>query len=108
MLADYESLLLRYSKEYCTVDHRNATTAALADFFSPGTFESAAFHNSQRFELGSLAGRLLSSSYAPKAGEEGHDPMIWELRKLFELHPENGLVEFLYKTEVYFGRLADS
>ncbi len=103
-LRDYESLLLRYCRDYSAVDHRKAASDRISPFFSPAPFESATFDSRQRFDLDSLIGRLLSSSYAPNPGEQDHEALMNELRRLFDLHQQAGGVEFLYKTEVYFGR----
>jgi hypothetical protein len=61
------------------------------------------FDNKQVFDFEGLKGRLLSSSYAPLPGHPSHAPMMERLRQIFEKHQRDGLVEFLYKTHVYFG-----
>jgi hypothetical protein len=53
-----------------------------------------------------LRGRLLSSSYAPAAGDPRHEPMMAELRAIFDRHQQDGKVTFEYDTQVYWGRLA--
>lgn len=60
--------------------------------------------NEQVFDYDGLEGRLLSS-YAPKAGHPEHDPMIRELRDLFEVHREDGVVRFGYVTRLFVGTL---
>ncbi len=104
-LAAYEELLKRYAKEYSAVDHRNVSAEAVAAFFAPSHSEFASFHNSQQFEFEGLAGRLLSSSYAPNSDDPNHAPMMQDLRRLFDERQKDGKVEFLYRTEVYCGRL---
>ena len=61
--------------------------------------------NSQRFDFEGVAGRLLSSSYAPQAGDPRHGPMMEELRRTFDATSEDGTVEILYETQVYYGTL---
>ena len=102
-LVAYERLLTRCANDYRAVDHRNITIEAIADFFAPASFESASFRNSQRFNFQGLAGRLMSSSYAPSESEARHAEMMEQLRRIFSEHQSAGKVEFLYRTVVYFG-----
>jgi SAM-dependent methyltransferase len=104
-LRAYEELLLRYGTDYAEVRHER-TTATLHTFFAPKPFESRVFDYRQAFDYEGLAGRLLSSSYTPAPGEPNHEPMLRELRKVFDTYQKSGKVEFDYKTRVYFGRLA--
>ncbi|MBX7207856.1 MAG: class I SAM-dependent methyltransferase [Verrucomicrobiaceae bacterium] len=103
-LRDYEQLLLNFAPDYAQVRHENVDAEALTSFFTDGVFEKHAFANQQSFDFAGLRGRLLSSSYAPAEGHPLHDPMIQELRRLFEAHEQNGTVDFLYATEVFIGR----
>jgi hypothetical protein len=48
---------------------------------------------------------MLSASYAPQVGELNYDPMLTQLREVFEANQTNGKVTFDYDTEVYYGRL---
>ena len=52
-----------------------------------------------------LEGRLLSSSYAPRPGHPEHEPMLKELRALFERYQCNGEIVFPYETRVYFAQI---
>jgi SAM-dependent methyltransferase len=104
-LAAYEELLKRHSGEYAQVDHRSVTHEAVVRFFAPASVESAAFPNRQQFDFAGLSGRLMSSSYSPARGEPAYDPMMEELRRIFDGYQNNGIVEFLYRTEVHFGKL---
>ena len=56
--------------------------------------------NSQVFNLEGLKGRLMSSSYFPKEGAE-HNRLIKEAEELFKEHEKNGMIHFLYYTNVY-------
>ena len=108
-LAAYERLLQEYGTDYEQVRHRAAAdaadTAALREFFAPHGYEMAAFTNRQVFDFEGLHGRLLSSSYAPVAGQPGHDAMLQALRSLFEEHQTDGVVTLEYDTRVYDGRI---
>ncbi len=74
-------------------------------FFGPGGYARASFENVQLFDLEGLRGRLLSSSYAPLAGQPGHEEMLAQLRRIFEAHQQEGVVAFEYDTNVYYGRV---
>lgn len=105
-LTAYEELLREYGTDYATLRHRDTgDAAALAEFFAPGGYALAAFENAQVFDFEGLRGRLLSSSYAPVAGQPGHDAMLEALRAIFETYQSNGTVTFEYDTKVYYGRI---
>jgi SAM-dependent methyltransferase len=102
-LRDYEALLLEYGTDYNTVRHETIDSRVLDGFFSGG-YALHSFVNQQVFDYESLRGRLLSSSYAPAAGQPRHKEMITELERIFALHQQNGTVSIDYATEVYLGR----
>jgi hypothetical protein len=64
------------------------------------------FPNAQVFDLAGLQGRLLSSSYAPNAGQAGHEAMMAAVNELHARHQVEGRVTFLYATKVYLGRMS--
>ena len=103
-LRDYEQLLLTYGTDYEDVRHER-TTDSVNDFFDPAPYEERVFANRQVFDYSGLEGRLLSSSYAPGPGHPKHEPMLRELRSIFDSRAVAGQVAFDYKTRVYFGRL---
>jgi ubiquinone/menaquinone biosynthesis C-methylase UbiE len=103
-LRDYEQLLLTFGTDYEDVRHER-TTDSVNEFFDPFPYQERVFAMRQEFDYAGLEGRLLSSSYAPGPDHPEHEPMLKELRHLFEQHVENGIVGFDYKTRVYFGKL---
>jgi len=103
-LRDYEQLLLTYGTDYEDVRHER-TTDSVSEFFDPTPYQERVFPMWQEFDYEGLEGRLLSSSYAPGPGHPKHEPMLKELRHIFELHIRSGRVRFDYKTRVYFGQL---
>ncbi len=103
-LVAYEAMLHRWSPDYAHVNHRNIGIATIAPFFAPGAVERFAFPSRQVFDFAGLRGRLLSSSYAPAPGHPNHEPMLAELREIFDAHHDAGKVRFEYETEVYVGR----
>jgi len=103
-LRDYEQLLLTFGTDYEDVRHER-TTDSVNEFFDPLPYEERVFAMRQEFDYAGLEGRLQSSSYAPGPGHPKHEPMLRELRHIFQQHVENGIVGFDYKTRVYFGKL---
>jgi hypothetical protein len=105
-LREYEALLQRFALDYKKISAGWADDEAIGRFFAPGGFEVQRLENLQVADFHGLRGRLLSSSYAPPAGHPQHDPMMAELRRIFDLHKRAGEVAFEYDTRVYWGRLA--
>lgn len=106
-LLDYEQLLLTYGTDYKEVRHER-TTAIIHEFFAPALADERVFDLRQRFDYQGLAGRLLSSSYAPLEGHPSHAPMMQELERIFRAHATDNVVEFEYNTRVYYGRLGEA
>ena len=101
---DYEELLLTYGTDYKEVRHER-TQAVIDTFFAPSRHDSRTLEMRQVVDFDGLRGRLLSSSYTPPPGHPNHEPMLDELRRIFDVHQENGLVSLDYDTRVYYGRL---
>jgi SAM-dependent methyltransferase len=104
LLEEYEALLQRYAPAYAAGPRREMAPEELAAFFLPGSIARNSFPNLQHFDLDGLTGRLLSSSYAPEAGQPGHEPMLQELREIFDAHQADGRVTFAYDTQLIAGR----
>jgi SAM-dependent methyltransferase len=103
-LIAYEKLLLEYGTDYNEVRHER-TTDTIQEFFAPSTFEARVFPLQQVFDYAGLEGRLLSSSYAPAPAHPRCQPMLAELRRLFDAHNVRGQVTVDYNTRVYYSRL---
>lgn len=103
-LRAYEQLLLTYGTDYQEVRHER-TTAEIDAFFFPSKFQERVFHLTQEFDYTGLEGRLLSSSYTPQKTDARYEPMLRELRRIFEGHQAEGKVRVEYDTRVYYGRL---
>ncbi|WP_109480655.1 class I SAM-dependent methyltransferase [Paraburkholderia sp. C35] len=106
-LADYEALLQRFGVDYQAVSERYGDDESMTAWFGDGFTHQARFPNAQRLDFEGLKGRLLSSSYAPKAGHPDHQPMLNALRELFDRTADCGTVEFAYETRVYVGHAQD-
>jgi SAM-dependent methyltransferase len=103
-LADYEALVRRHAPEYDQVAGSRADERRMREFFGAPP-ELATFPNQQRFTYAGLRGRLMSSSYAPEAGDPQHEPLLAGLRRVFQQHAHAGTVVFPYVTLVYFAPL---
>ena len=103
-LAEYEQLLQTYGTDYAKVDHKQIDGAVLREFFRQDPLRKS-FPAFQQFDLASLRGRLLSSSYVPDAGQPRHIEMLEALQTLFDKHQEGGKVVFEYDTILYYSRL---
>jgi len=103
-LRDYEQLLLTYGTDYKEVRHEY-TTVKIHEFFAPALSEERVFSLCQQFDYEGLAGRLLSSSYAPLEGHPSYEPMMQELQRIFRAHARDNTVDFEYKTRVFYGHL---
>lgn len=102
-LCEYEELLLRYATDYKEVRHEHTV---VANFFVPRPFQERTFELRQEFDYDGVKGRLLSSSYAPPAEHPNHEPMLRDLRRIFESRQQDGRVFFNYVTHLYYGHLA--
>lgn len=104
-LRAYEAMLLAHGTDYQEVRHER-TTAEISSFFAPSPHQEQVFELVQEFDYPALEGRLLSSSYTPQPGHPNYEPMLNELRRIFETHQVKGCVSFEYDTRVYYGKLA--
>lgn len=102
-LEAYDKLLRTYGIDYERVGHKNITEEALAGFFLPGEMRAARFPSGQLLDFEALSGRMRSSSYVPQPGHPNFEPMMAELRDIFDRCKEKGLVSFDYETEVFWG-----
>jgi ubiquinone/menaquinone biosynthesis C-methylase UbiE len=103
-LREFERLLIRYGTDYESVRHER-TTQEIENFFAPSPFQLRTFDYQQEFDYPALEGRLLSSSYTPQSDDVAYEPMLKELRQIFDAHQTNGRVAFEYNTLVYYGQL---
>ncbi|MEX2283907.1 MAG: class I SAM-dependent methyltransferase [Gemmatimonadota bacterium] len=104
-LKAYEGLLDRFGTDYQRVRHDRMDETVFADFFQ-SAFKLCTMPNAQEFDYVGLSGRLLSSSYTPGPTDARRQPMLEELRRIFDAHQRNDVVRFEYVTEVVIGRLA--
>lgn len=102
---EYEGLLVRFSTDYTRVRETYPEAAAMQQFFGERNFHSAEVLNFQEFDFDGLAGRLRSSSYAPREDHANYGPMMSELERIFDENQVDGRVRMSYTTQIYFGQL---
>lgn len=104
LMAAYQDLVVRYGTDYSEVRHE-VVSCNLDDFYAPGVCKCARFDFQQIFDFEGFKGRLLSASYAPEPGHPNYDPMLRDLKQVFDAHQKDKRVVFDYETELYYGRL---
>ncbi len=100
---EYEQMMRDLIPEYHKVTQKNIDTANITAFLAPRAVEIVSLTNQQIFNLEELKGRLLSSSYAPKEGDERYVEVMQALEQIFEKYQEDGTVVFRYDTKLYIG-----
>jgi SAM-dependent methyltransferase len=105
-LREYEALLQQYGTDYNQINHRNVeeNPETIPAFFG-GPYKIARFDNVQVFDFAGVRGRLESSSYVPEKDHPNYQPMLAELRRIFDSHEKNGTVDVEYDTRLFFGQL---
>jgi SAM-dependent methyltransferase len=100
----YEQLLLTKANGYTRVDHRQLTFDQISEAFAaaPKLIE---LENAQVMDFELLKARVASSSYVPPVGDPRHEPLMIELRKLFDRMASDGVVKIEYRTQLYLGRV---
>ena len=105
LMRAYHKLLLAYGLDYRAVSHSNVGDNDIEAFYQ-GRYKQADFENSQTFDFEGFKGRLLSASYAPGPASLDYEPMVAELRAIFDAYQADGFVAFPYRTQVYYGQLS--
>src|SRR5215203_304236 len=103
-LRAYEELLKKYGTDYEKVRHDNIDPEILQDFFQT-EFARETFLNVQTLDFKGLKGRLLSSSYMPSETDSRFEPMVADVHRLFEKYAEQGKIQILYSTNIFYARL---
>lgn len=102
----YEQFLLEFGIDYESVKNQHVGRKRLAPFFAPAEMKCAVFPNSQALTGEGFEGRILSSSYIPRPGDERFHRMHSELQKLFDKHQSAGVVTVEYDCVVCYGQFA--
>lgn len=103
----YEALLVEHGgEEYARVRHRHAHHDLVAAFFGHAAYRELKFDNPTQLDFDTLAQRLDSASYVPKADTPAYAPMLAALRRLFDATQHDGRVAMAYETRLFCGDIA--
>jgi hypothetical protein len=103
----YEALLVEHGgAEYARVRHRHAHHDLVAGFFGHAGYRELRFANPTQLDFDTLAQRLNSASYVPKADTPAYSPMMAALRRLFDATQHGGRVAMVYETRLFCGEIA--
>jgi SAM-dependent methyltransferase len=100
----YERMIEQWSVDYDAVKERDLSESEVREFFAPHAPVKSELPNFQSFDFEGALGRLMSSSYAPQQGHAKYEPIVAEMRRIFDEHQREGRVRFEYRTAVYAGR----
>jgi SAM-dependent methyltransferase len=103
-LIEYENHLKKFGKDYEKVRHDQIDEGVLSNFFQ-SEFRRKTFLNVQTLDFEGLKGRMLSASYMPSETDALFEPMTRELKSLFENHAENGKIQILYNSNIFFTQI---
>ena len=82
-LINYENHLKKFGTDYEKVRHDKIDEKILSDFFQ-SDFRQETFQNVQTLDFEGLKGRMLSASYMPSETDSLFEPMIDDLKLLFD------------------------
>lgn len=106
-MREYNDLLLVHCPEYRAkwkgddVGRKHAPAMELV--FGGRRWREAALDNAQALDRSGLVARVESDSYAPRPGDPSHAPMIAALHDLFDRCAQDGRVQMIYRTRIFFG-----
>ena len=106
-LIEYEELLREFGTDYLAVRHQHLDLAQVRRFVGSDEVSLTVLENRQSLDYAGLAGRLLSSSYAPETGHPSHEPMLRRLREIFDRRQADGRVSLDYETQIYCAPLGN-
>ena len=102
-LREYENLLKKFGNDYEKVRHDKIDEEILHEFFQ-NELKRKTYKNVQTVGFEGLRGRILSSSYMPTEADEAFQPLTNELQRLFANYAENGKIQILYNTNVFYSQ----
>lgn len=105
LIRDYEELIIKYGTDYKDSNARKFNQTIGEEFFTPNKMYEKFFPYKQQFDWKGFQGRILSASYSLRPGDAKYPEMMHELKTIFDRYQQNGVVEFLYQTKLYYGQL---
>jgi SAM-dependent methyltransferase len=105
-LRSLESLLVEHCPKYPELQGKADTIAKFDVVFGAGRWKRSTLPNDQRLDRDGLVARVMSASYAPKAGTPEHDAIVDALEALYDRHADSaGGVRIAYAAVIVSGRL---
>lgn len=101
----YEHILKTNIPNYKQLDHKTMTDDKIKNFFRSKKVTKFVLPHSQYFDLPSLNGRVLSSSYVPKPPDPVAQRILEQVAHFFQQYQQSGRIKFVYKTTLYLGQL---
>ncbi|MCR8655754.1 class I SAM-dependent methyltransferase [Paenibacillus endoradicis] len=102
---DYDALFLKYGKEYDEVKHKHISQTSLKSFYGGYEPQLASYQYSQQLDRAGLFGRIQSSSFSLQETDSRYDEYSADIEHLFANHEQNGMVNMLYRTDIYWGQM---
>ena len=107
--SDFMKVYLQFIKTYSShsrkVTESRINKNIFQSVFGASNYKTANFPNYQCFDLQGLIGRYLSSSYSFAKDHPQHQRAINDLVTIFHTFQENGQVQMIYQTNLYYNSL---
>jgi SAM-dependent methyltransferase len=104
LMAAYQDMVVRYGTDYSEV-RREVEGCDVESFYAPAVCTCVRYEFQQNFDFEGLKGRFLSASFVPGPDHPNYEPMLNDLRKIFDANQQDGKVVFAYETVLYYGQL---
>ena len=101
----YNDILKFHIPHYKQTFAETTTDEHIFNFYGSADVEIFQLDNKQTFDLESLKGRLMSSSYSPKPSDPNFGGLMQDIEKLFQKFKRESRIRFIYKTKLYLGQL---
>ena len=102
---DYDQLFLKYGERYDEVKHKHISQAYLKPFYGGYEPQLASYQYAQQLDREGLFGRIQSSSFSLPETDERYEEYSAQIEQLFAKHEHNGVVNMLYRTDIYWGQM---
>ncbi|MCP4359928.1 MAG: class I SAM-dependent methyltransferase [Chloroflexi bacterium] len=100
----YETVVTRWQTPEDPVRSQKGGHDRAPDIILGERPQKRTFANEQVYDFETLKGRTLSSSVTPLPGHANYEPLLAELRQVFDRYQMDGRVTFPYVTQLFFRR----
>ncbi len=106
MMQDYEVMMKNFVSDYeKVIGNHYSSEDVINDFFSPNEIETIELPNVQALDLAGFQGRILSTSYSPKPGDNNYKELLIASEDLFNKYKSSNKVNLYYRCKCYAGTL---